>query len=88
MGQFKSINEECDNLGSRAFSVIELVEIAGVSPSSFEIIRKKLLNLGNDIKRVGEKYSPSDSNPFTSNMSVSKNDPSNPFMRTVNRDGI
>lgn len=53
--EFNTIQEEANHLGSKAFSIIELVEVAGVSEQSFEIIRKKLLNLGNDIIRLGEK---------------------------------
>jgi len=49
-----SLVKECNILASKTFHIIELVEVAGVEGTSFELIRKKLLNLGNDIKRMGE----------------------------------
>lgn len=53
--EFNSIDEECKYLASKAFHIIELVEVAGIKGASFDLIRKKLLNLGNDIIRMGEK---------------------------------
>lgn len=50
-----NFQDECNRLGDKAFSIIELVEVAGVPKSSFDIIRKKLLDLGNDVKRLPEK---------------------------------
>lgn len=47
--------DEIDNIANKAFSIIELVEVSGISQQSFLLIRKKLLNLGNDIKRLSEK---------------------------------
>jgi hypothetical protein len=56
--QKQSFSSECNSLGSKAFAILELVEVSGVSPESFRLIRKKLLNLGNDIKRIPETYNP------------------------------
>jgi hypothetical protein len=52
---FESRDEECKHLASKTFHIIELVEVAGVKGASFDLIRKKLLNLGNDIIRMGDK---------------------------------
>ena len=55
---FNSLQDECNHLGSKAFSIIELVEVSNIPKASFEIIRKKLLNLGNDIIRLADKHNP------------------------------
>ena len=52
---FESAKDECKYLASKAFHIIELVEVAGVKGASFDLIRKKLLNLGNDIIRMADK---------------------------------
>ncbi|WP_336786950.1 hypothetical protein [Paenibacillus sp. MMO-177] len=70
----ETIQDECEYLGSKAFSIIELVEVAGVSPKNFEIIRKKLLNLGNDIKRLGDKYAPPEKPKYVLMMPLIKKD--------------
>lgn len=46
---------DLQHLANRAFNIIELIEIAGISNPSFSIIRKKLLDLGNDIKRLDQR---------------------------------
>lgn len=46
---------EFNELSVRAFSIIELIEVAGLSDISFTIVRKKLLDLGNDILRLGDR---------------------------------
>ena len=56
--EFQTLQDELDYLGAKAFSLIELVEVSGVKGSAFEVLRKKLLNLGNDIRRIGEKSYP------------------------------
>lgn len=53
---FDSIESEAEHLANRAFSIIDLVEVADISEQSFILIRKKLLNLGNDIKRLPTKH--------------------------------
>lgn len=53
---FNTIEEEVEYLANKTFAVIELVEVTGVPEQSFSLIRKKLLNLGNDIKRLPQKY--------------------------------
>lgn len=53
---FNSIDDELEHLANKAFSIIELVEVAGIKEQSFLLIRKKLLNLGNDIKRLTSRY--------------------------------
>jgi len=50
-----SVYEEIKHLSNRTFALIELVELAGISDHSFMLIRKKILNLGNDILRLEEK---------------------------------
>lgn len=39
-------------LSNKAFSIIELVQLAIPDKEKFKIIRKKLLDLANDIKRL------------------------------------
>lgn len=46
---------EQGRLAHMAFHLIELVEAAGISGQSHALIRKKLLNLGNDILRLPVK---------------------------------
>lgn len=53
---FKDLSEEVQYLANKAFSLIELIEVAGVPEQSFSLIRKKILNLGNDILRLEGKY--------------------------------
>lgn len=53
--EFNSLQDECISLGNKAFSIIELVEASGISKEAFNLVRKKLLNLGNDIKRLSDK---------------------------------
>jgi hypothetical protein len=48
----KTINYEI--LASKAFGIIELIEMAEINDTQFKIIRKKLLDLGNDIIRLGQ----------------------------------
>lgn len=42
-------------MACKAFQIIELVEASGVNEKSFKIIRKRLLDLGNDIIRLDEE---------------------------------
>jgi hypothetical protein len=44
--------EILEKLSKDAFDIIELIEVAGVEGTSFNIIRKRLLDLGNDILRL------------------------------------
>lgn len=53
---FESYEDELKHLANSAFSIIELVEVADISEQSFKIIRKRLLNLGNNILRLEGKY--------------------------------
>ena len=53
--EFETIQDECNYLSAKAFNTVGLVEVAGISGVSFEVIRGKLLDLANDIKRIGEK---------------------------------
>lgn len=41
-----------NDLANKAFSIIELVQLAVPEDEKFKIIRKKLLDLANDIKRL------------------------------------
>jgi len=41
-----------DELSNRTFFIIELVQLAVNDQDKFKIIRKKLLDLANDIKRM------------------------------------
>ena len=43
---------EVEILARKAFAIIELVEVTNISEPSFMLIRRKLLNLGNDIRRL------------------------------------
>lgn len=54
--EFRTFEEEINHLGNGAFSIIELVEVAGLEENQFKLIRKRLLNLGNDILRLKDKY--------------------------------
>jgi hypothetical protein len=49
------MENELKNLATRTFSIIELVEMLDIPDKNFLLIRKKLLDLGNDIVRVAEK---------------------------------
>lgn len=40
-------------LAKRAFDIIQLLEMTEITDKSFNVIRKKLLDLGNDILRLG-----------------------------------
>lgn len=39
-------------LAKRAFDIIQLLEMTEIAPKPFNVIRKKLLDLGNDILRL------------------------------------
>ncbi len=54
--KFSSLEERLKYLSNKTFSVIELIEVAGISEQSFKLIRKKLLDIGNDIKRLEDDY--------------------------------
>lgn len=45
-------NKQINILSKRVFSMIELVQLAIPDDSKFKIIRKKLLDLANDIQRL------------------------------------
>ena len=50
-----SMKDRLHDMACKAFQIIELVEASGVNEKSFKIIRKRLLDLGNDIIRLDEE---------------------------------
>lgn len=44
-----------EKLAQQAFNIISLLEVCNISDKNFMILRKKLLDLGNDILRLGVK---------------------------------
>lgn len=53
--QFDSLEEELKYLSLKTFNILELVEVAGIKGESFNLIRRRLLNLANDILRLEDK---------------------------------
>ncbi len=47
-------DKELEQVATKIFSIIEFVEVSGISGASFQVIRKKLLDAGNDILRLRE----------------------------------
>lgn len=47
-----NMKDKLHDMAMQAFHIIELVEASGVNDKSFKIIRKRLLDLGNDILRL------------------------------------
>jgi len=49
--KYKNI-DEYESLSKRIFSLIELIELAGVKGEEFKILRRRILNAGNDVLRL------------------------------------
>lgn len=47
-------NNELKLLANRAFNIIEILEVSELKQTAFTVVRKKLLDLGNDILRLEE----------------------------------
>lgn len=54
--EFDCFEDELESLANRAFSIIEIIEVANISEPLFILARRKLLNLGNDVLRLKDKY--------------------------------
>lgn len=54
--EFDYFEDELESLANRAFSIIEIIEVANISEPLFILARRKLLNLGNDVLRLKDKY--------------------------------
>ena len=50
------MDKDIKKLANDTFALIDLVEISGIEKQKFLLIRKKLLDLGNNILRYGEKH--------------------------------
>lgn len=47
-------NDVYEEIAKKTFSLIELIELSGIKGQEFLILRRKILNIGNDILRLGD----------------------------------